>query len=308
MGANRRTSRNGEDAAMGDPVRRLAVGTAQFGMDYGVANAAGRMTFDDARAVVQLARANGIDTIDTAVAYGESQSTLGRIGVEGLRVVTKLPAFAGSAEDVRGWVGRTVDEALAQLRLPTIYALMFHHAGDLVGPYGAALYQEVLRLRDAGKVSRIGVSVYDSEELAAVALRYSVDLVQAPYNVFDQRIAESGWLDRLADSGVEIHTRSVFLQGLLLMNALDRPAYFLPWFKELREWDEWCRREAMSPLEAALGFVLRDRRVDRVLVGIDGPAQLSEIRDAARRVDDGDRYQGSGVDDPALVNPSFWRV
>ena len=99
---------------MGDPVRRLAVGTAQFGMDYGVANAAGRMTFDDARAVVQLARANGIDTIDTAVAYGESQSTLGRIGVAGLRVVTKLPAFAGSAEDVRGWVGRTVDEALAQ--------------------------------------------------------------------------------------------------------------------------------------------------------------------------------------------------
>lgn len=294
-------------AGSGD-VRRLAIGTAQFGMDYGVANAGGRLNFDDARSVVELARASGIDTIDTAVAYGTSQQTLGRIGVEGLHVITKLPAFTGTAEEIPDWVARTVAGALEQLDLTSIYALMFHHADDLRGPNGAALYEEVVRLRETGVVSRVGVSIYDPEELVAITARYELDLVQSPYNVLDRRIAESGWLDRLVETGVEVHTRSVFLQGLLLMKANERPAYFAPWSASLREWDEWCARKGISPLEAALGFVLGDDRVDRVLVGVDGPAQMIEVGEAARRTGDGERFSGARVDDPALINPSFWKV
>lgn len=292
---------------MVDDVRRLALGTAQFGMPYGVANASGQLSVEDARSVIDIARANAIDTIDTAVAYGASHRTLGQIGVDGLRVVTKLPAFTGSEDDVPEWVGRTMKDALRDLGVSSVYGLMFHHAGDLAGPNGPAFYRELCGLRDVGIISKLGISVYAPEDLDAVE-HYDLDIVQAPYNIVDQRIASSGWLDRLAERGTEVHTRSVFLQGLLVMDPAQRPEYFARWSVELREWNRWCGEVGLAPLDAALRFVLGDDRVDRVLVGIDSPSQLLEIVDAARRSGSSERFRGPGIDDPALVNPSLWKV
>jgi len=276
-------------------------------MDYGVANAAGKLPIEAARAVLDIARDSQIDTVDTAIAYGASQRTLGEIGVQGLRVVTKLPAFVESETDIGTWVRRAVSGALDELGLPSIYGLMLHNANDLAGPHGPAIYRELHDLRESGVIRKVGVSIYDPEELGQFG-DYKLDLVQAPYNVLDRRVADSGWLDRLVDRGVEIHTRSVFLQGLVLMNDQARPAYFDTWADQLRDWDEWCRAHAVTPLEAALGFVLSDDRVDRVLVGVDGPAQLVEIVAAAQHSERVPQFDGAAIGDLALVNPSLWKV
>lgn len=293
---------------MSSTVSRLAIGTAQFGMDYGVANAVGKMPIEAARAVLDLARDSGIDTVDTAIAYGASQRTLGEIGVQGLRVVTKLPAFVESdAADISGWVRRAVSGALGELGLPSIYGLMFHNANDLAGPHGPAIYRELQQLREAGVVRKVGVSIYDPEELGHFG-GYDLDLVQAPYNALDRRISDSRWLDRLVERGVEIHTRSVFLQGLILMSDQDRPPYFDTWADQLHDWDKWCDAHSVSRLEAALGFVLADDRVDRVLVGVDGPRQLIEIVAASHHSEEVPQFDGAAVADLALVNPSLWKV
>ena len=81
---------------------RLALGTVQFGLEYGVANQAGRVQLEDVRHILQEAAAQGVDTLDTAIAYGDSESTLGQAGAAGWRVVTKLPALPEGCADVAG--------------------------------------------------------------------------------------------------------------------------------------------------------------------------------------------------------------
>ena len=83
---------------------RIALGTAQFGMDYGIANTKGQVTRSEVKEIIQLAESRGIDTIDTAIVYGESEACLGDAGVQGFKVITKLPPLPESCTDVGGWV------------------------------------------------------------------------------------------------------------------------------------------------------------------------------------------------------------
>jgi len=130
-----------------------------------------------------------------------------------------------------------------------------------------------------------------------------LDLVQVPCNVFDRRVVSSGWLERLASSGVEIHSRSAFLQGLLLMD--EWPERFDRWEGHRRVWQAWCTDAGVSPLAGALGTVLAEEGIDRVVVGVDSPAQLEEIIDLAG----GDlpaAPEELAVDDVELIDPSRW--
>lgn len=208
---------------------RIALGTVQFGLPYGIANQTGQVARSEAKAMLQLAAANSIDTLDTAIAYGESETRLGEAGVQSFNVVTKLPAIPASCHDVNGWVREQVGLSLCRLDLTRVYGLLLHRSDDLLGNNGAMLWHALEELRDVDLVQKIGVSVYAPSEIEAVTSLYKVDLVQAPFNIVDRRLSTSGWLDRLKSKGVEVHTRSAFLQGLLLMSRTAIPPKFSSW-------------------------------------------------------------------------------
>lgn len=290
---------------MSDSVSRLALGTAQFGMRYGVANAQGMPDANEVTAILHLARARGMDTLDTAIAYGESERTLGRAGVSEWRVVTKLPPLPADCEDVDAWVRDSVADSLARVGVPRLAGLLLHRSADLAGPRGARLAAALRAAREAEHCEKVGVSIYDPSELDATWPVLAPDLVQAPFNVFDRRLESSGWLARLASHGVEVHTRSAFLQGLLLMSADRRPARFAKWAPLLAQWDTWVADQGMPALQACLSFVLRHPQIDRVVVGVDGAGHLREVLDAA----------GAGgpvapaslaTSDLNLIEPSRW--
>jgi aryl-alcohol dehydrogenase-like predicted oxidoreductase len=125
-------------------------------------------------------------------------------------------------------------------------------------------------------VTKIGVSIYEPDILDQLS-SYAFDLVQAPLSPFDQRLKTSGWLSRLSRLGVEIHTRSAFLQGLLLLPSSRRPPQFSVWSEAWTAWDRYLDEQQLSPLSACLGFVLSQAEVGRVVVGVDGLRQLDEI-------------------------------
>ena len=161
--------------------------------------------------------------------------------------------------------------------MPSLYGLLLHRPLQLTGEHGPALYQALRAARDHGVTMKVGVSVYSPQELELLWPRFELDLVQAPFNVLDRRLLTSGWLARLADAGVEVHARSVFLQGLLLMSAAERPPRFARWQQLWAEWERWLARQQLSPLSACLGYVLSHPQVARVIVGVDCLAQLQEI-------------------------------
>lgn len=284
---------------------RLALGTVQFGLDYGVANRTGKVSQSIVRQLLSRAREAGVDTLDTAVAYGNSEAVLGEMGTQGWRVVSKLPALPAAVDDVTQWVSDTVAESLSRLAAPRLYGLLLHRPADLTGRQGASLYEGLRKTKALGLAEKIGISIYEPAELEPLMSRFSFDLVQAPFNVIDRRIESSGWLRRLAGSGVEVHTRSAFLQGLLLMDREARPRHFDQWASSWERWDSWLADSGTSALQACLAFALSRPEICRVVVGVDSLEQLQQMLAAV-----GGEAQLPPValssDDPALLNPSRW--
>jgi aryl-alcohol dehydrogenase-like predicted oxidoreductase len=286
---------------------RLALGTAQFGSAYGVTNSAGQPTPEVAAAIVARARAAGMNTIDTAIAYGDSESRLGQTGVAGWRVVTKLPSLPAEVLNIGAWVRAAVDGSLMRLRVSSVSGLLLHRSADLIGERGASLVRALRKERDDGRVEKIGVSIYDPSELDAIWPVLAPDMVQAPFSVLDRRLEASGWLTRLDSSGVEIHARSIFLQGLLLLPLGDRPAKFERWALLWTQWAEWLAASGKSALEATVGHALSYPGISRVVVGVDSLEQLNGILSAAA----GPVSQAAlslATEDLDLINPSRWNA
>lgn len=258
----------------------LSLGTVQFGLRYGVANSTGQVERAEAAQILSVARSAGIIMLDTAAAYGVSEAVLGELGVQDCHIVTKIPPLAGdqvSSDGIADWVRSQVQTSLSRLRVERLYALLLHRPADLLGPDGVALLDALLEVRSEGVVGKIGVSIYQPEELDQLVSTFAPDIVQAPFNVLDRRMESSGWLARLKDTGAEVHTRSAFLQGLLLMGPTERPRYFQRWHEVFGVWDDWLAGAATAPVRACLGFCVGNPFIDRVIIGVDSAAQLREV-------------------------------
>jgi aryl-alcohol dehydrogenase-like predicted oxidoreductase len=284
---------------------RLILGTAQFGLPYGVANRSGLIDRTEAAKILNLAWSEGIDTLDTAAAYGESERRLGEIGVRQWRIVSKLPAVPESAANVGAWVRTQIATSLRLLGTASLYGLLLHRPQQLLEPVGKALYRALLEAKDRGEVTKIGVSIYAPEDLDALGSHFKLDLVQGPLNIFDRRLSATGWLAKLHSAGVEVHIRSIFLQGLLLMDPVTRPARFNAWQPLWDQWHRWLEEQSITPLQACMGFGLSQSDVDGIVVGVDSLLHLEGILESMKRVPL-PPPEHLKTDDLELINPSRW--
>lgn len=262
------------------PESRLALGTVQFGLRYGIANELGRVSDGNAAAILNLAHKFEIDTLDTAISYGGSEAVIGTCGANRFKLITKLPALPEDVTSVADWVDAQVDASLKRLRISRLEGVLLHHPDQLASPFGSALYSALVGLKKSGRTRRIGISIYEPCILDRLE-HLHFDLVQAPLNVLDTRILASGWIERLASRRCELHVRSAFLQGLLLMEPGKRPKEFSDWDSAWKAWDAWLREYNLSPLEACLRFVLSVPGVAKVVVGVDSEEHLRAIALAA---------------------------
>lgn len=284
---------------------KLALGTVQFGLPYGVANQSGQVSRSAAKAMLDLAAHSGIDTLDTAIAYGESEACLGEAGIQGFKLVTKLPAIPADCDDVFGWVQAQVAASLSRLGVKAVYGILLHRPDQLLAADGAVIYQALQDLKEARLVQKTGVSVYAPSELEALIPRYRFELVQVPFNLVDRRVQSTGWLRRLKEAGIEIHTRSAFLQGLLLMSQSARPEKFSPWSELWNAWHEWLSCHGISAVQACLAFPLSVPEIDRVVVGADSVNQLEQIVCAVAGATPLD-FPALSCDEENLINPARW--
>lgn len=296
-----------EHAAANPITSRLALGTAQFGQTYGIANQSGQVSKSEVIRILNFAQEHGVDSIDTAIDYGDSERVLGQVGVGSFNVITKLPAVPDDVTDVQAWVNAMVNASLDRLGVPFVYGLLLHRPGQLSGVRGAALSIALKNIKAAGLVRKIGVSIYDPEELETILDCLPVDLIQAPFNLIDQRLHSSGWLDRLQANGVEIHVRSVFLQGLLLMPPTAVPGKFRKrWPKVWDTWYGWLSANpAVSAVQACIGFVHGFSQINRVVIGVDSPIQLSQIIEGLK-IDSPKNWPAMEHYDRLLISPYLW--
>lgn len=284
---------------------KLALGTVQFGCTYGIANQTGRVPLVDARGILQEARRSGVDTIDTAIGYGASEATLGQIGVASWRIVTKLPAAPALEDDLPDWVERQIRSCLARLRIERLYAVLLHRPQQLFEPGGLKLVGALERLKTLGLTEKIGLSIYAPEDIDPLLGRGRFDLVQAPFNILDRRLISEGWASKLKMLGMEVHARSIFLQGLLLMEAGRRPAKFARWRPIWEEWDRWLEEISVTPVTACVAYAASWEDIDQIVVGVDSLTHLQEIL-AVENQDLPSLPIWPCALDQELINPARW--
>ena len=290
---------------------KIGLGTVQFGLPYGVSNTIGRTEEDEVGRILDYARSHGVRVLDTAAAYGDSEEVLGRFlsSNSSFRVVTKTLPIKGAAVDSEAVasVGQRFETSLRNLRQDAIYGLLLHRAGDVLKPGGDSLAAWLTAQKASGRVSKVGVSAYDRETLDSVLDRCPIDIVQLPLNILDQRLLADGYLAQLKAAGIEIHVRSAFLQGLLLMHPEEMPPYFSDIKPHMVELRAFMASHGLSPLEATLGFVSSLDEVDSVVCGVNSLEQLHEIVFAVGKSVPRELFRGFAIDEERIINPSMWQ-
>lgn len=285
---------------------RLALGTAQFGLSYGLANMTGKVSKDTVCKLLNMAGASDISMLDTAISYGDSETALGLHNLAAFNLVSKLPEVPPDCIMVEGWVTEQVHASLKRLKINKLHALLLHRPAQLLEPVGEALYKSLSTLKEQGLLGQIGVSIYSPNELSQLIERFNFDVVQAPMNIFDRRMENTGMLSQLKKTGVAIHIRSAFLQGLLLMPSERIPAYFAPWSDLINAYQNWLTKNKLSPLQACLSYLHQQTDIDKIIVGVDNIQQLQQIIASVNMpmIDIPDFLQSA---DEGLLNPSRWQ-
>ncbi|MCR4762228.1 MAG: aldo/keto reductase [Lachnospiraceae bacterium] len=295
---------------------KLCLGTVQLGMDYGV-QGGHQPAYSKADEILSLAEKSGIHTFDCAAAYGEAESVLGhyvghnREKTGQIRVISKLAAGVFRDQPSGDWADLAIRQAKAsreRLHVQQLEAYLFHDASMIQAPAAVTALREVQR---AGVAKKIGVSVYSPEE-AMKALDYTeIEVIQIPYNVFDHRLDRCDFFERAGERGVQVYARSVLLQGLLTMDT-DRFPEKMSFAKSVvGRYHDICAGYGITPLRAAINYVVKHPGIDCLVFGVDSPEQLNEFVDAVSAGIPEELKEeltaAFWVEEEKLVNPVLWK-
>jgi aryl-alcohol dehydrogenase-like predicted oxidoreductase len=257
---------------------KLALGTAQFGLEYGISNSTGVVSEGEAGKILSLCSSVGMDTLDTAMLYGSSESCIGKYNQNNIfKIITKVPAIPSIGSGIESWLRREVSISVERLNSHPLYALLLHRPEQLLDSLGGEIYKALRQLKDDGIVMKIGISAYSPSLIDQISSKFEIDIVQAPFNIFDHRMISSGCFSKLKSQGIEVHARSIFLQGLLLLKRDNIPVQFYKWRHILEAWHKWLQDVDVSALEACTSYALKPVEIDKIVVGVESEMQLREV-------------------------------
>ncbi len=196
---------------------KIILGTVQFGLDYGINNKAGKPTYDTIKEILDLSFKKNINFLDTAEAYGDSQEKIGNYHSHSSNVFRVITKFSPSRKDLPNNISERIKCNLNTLKVESLYSYMFHSYTDFK-TYFSLFKKELLSMKNEGLIKKIGVSLNSNEEIEDVLNCNHIDLIQLPFNLLDNNNQRKKTLIKAKEKGLEIHTRSVFLQGLFLKN------------------------------------------------------------------------------------------
>lgn len=252
-------------------MNKIVLGTAQFGMDYGINNKRGKVSQKEVFVILNKAMENGIDTFDTAHAYKESEKVLGefiKFHRNKLRIISKLP------ECVANEVRDKVRDSLDRLNLSSIYGYLIHRFEDYEKDND--IWLELEKLKRQGKIEKIGFSLYFPSQLERIIKTgLKIDIVQIPFSVFDQRF--KAYFPELRKRNVEIHVRSIFLQGLVFKKPLELDNYFKSIQSRIEKLHMLSNDTGIPVFALCLNFVFKNEFIDKVVIGVDSALQLNDL-------------------------------
>ena len=255
---------------------KLILGTANFGQNYGLKQI--RVKNREIRKILNICKKKNIKQIDTAYNYGITENLLGSNKTQKFKICTKIPKLPSSirSNKIAVWIKNIFFKSLKNLKIKKIDTVIFHNTSQFKNKKGRIAYNVLQNLKKKGFVKKIGYSIYSPKELDMFFNDFKPDIIEVPYNILDRRIKISGWLKKLHKKKVKVWARSIFLQGLLLFEKKSRPKFFNKWKNLWKIWDKLIL-DKKTALEICMIFILKERYIDKFIVGVNHSNELLEI-------------------------------
>jgi len=282
---------------------RLVLGSAQFGMNYGILKNK-KINLKELKKIKDLSVKSTIRFIDTALNYGDSESVIAKSKLNSLNVITKIQLPKNKNINLKNWTYKEIKKSLRRLKTNKIYAVLIHNYKDLLDNRGKNYLFFLKELKKKKIISKLGLSIYDPEEVKKIWKFWKPDIIQAPLNVIDNRILDSEWLKTFKRFKIKIFARSIFLQGLLV-NRHDNLKFSKKQKKILDRFKGWCFKNNISTIKGCLHFVKQYKKIDYLIVGFNNYMHLKEIIDSYKE----NQFKVPKIfsfNDLKLIDPRRW--
>ena len=286
---------------------KLVIGTANFGMNYGQGMHAGRLSEQATKEILQFARSLEIKTLDTAISYGDCSKRLGIIGVEDWKVITKIPKIPKGINNVNDWVKNCISKSAQEIGVSRFEAILIHNPKDFIGENDKELLQSLKDLKERGLTKKIGVSVYEKKDLETILNIFQPEIVQCPVNIVDKRLLKDKYLQDISKMGIEVHIRSIFLQGLLTYATENIPVEFAKFKDFWQNWKLWLSSQELTPVEACVRFVNSIQGIDKIVIGVNSTLHLKEIFHYFSKPPIDKEPKWISDLEPELIDPRLWK-
>ena len=285
---------------------KLILGTVQMGLPYGINNIMGKVSLENSLEILEYAFEHGIETLDTAEAYGNAHEVIGifhdKNPSKTFNVITKLP------NQINSNIAEKVNDYLEDLKVSQLDTLMFHSFSSYQN--NIEKFDVLNTLKSDKKIKNLGVSVYTNNEIEQVLLNHNVDVIQLPFNIFDNVNLRQDVLQKIKAKGKTVHTRSALLQGLFFKDSNDQNNIVQKLKSELILLSEISKKDNASISELALSYCLQQAHIDNVLIGVDSLNQLIDnIKSVNYKIDSKtvDKINTIKIQNLDLLNPSLWK-
>ena len=276
------------------------IGTAQFGMDYGISNKTGRVTISEAEKILSYSYDKGIRTLDTAKDYGESESTLGMLGVSKFNVISKFILNNNTKLNL------LLDDTLNKLRIDSLHGYLAHRPKQIFE--NPDLWEELTIFKNEKKISNIGFSVNEiSDANKIIELNLKPDLVQLPFNLFDNRFQK--YINHFKKCGTMVYSRSTFLQGMFFIEPKNLKGKIKSFEIPLKILKSISSSEGIEISDLALNYSIKQNEIEKVLIGIENFHQFKKnVNSLDRKIPEKiyDSLKKLQIKDESLLNPSNW--
>ena len=259
----------------------LAIGTANFNKSYGISDN-NIINKQDISTIFKIVKKNKINYLDTAFEYGLIKNLENQ---KNIKIITKIKLPKKNKKDFIENLDKIIEKELLRIHRISYEAILLHNIQDLKSNYIDHLLKKIRLLKKKKMIKKIGVSIYSPKDLDIVFSKFKPDIVQAPINVFDNRLINSKWFEILKKKKIVIQARSIFLQGLLIkkISLIKKLNIDYEIFKRIKKFESWCKNNNISRTEACLNFVKSIKGVKIITVGINNSSELREIIDIVRK-------------------------
>ncbi len=247
-------------------LKKIVIGTANFSKNYGITK--NHIKNHDLKKIFIFCKKMGITFFDTAKLYGSSEKKIGIYKKNNLNIITKLPKI--DKKNIDYFIKKNIEDTLFKVKEKKLYGVLLHNPQDLLSINGDQIYMKLLELKKKNIIKKIGISSYSTKEVDQIISKYNIDLLQIPFSIFDRRIIKNRWLRKIKSKKIEIHVRSIFLQGLLTQNPAKISKKFKKWSRHFLKWDSFCNDKKITKELGALKFVQMFKDINKIIIGIKG--------------------------------------